>query len=450
MRTGVLVLTLLIALLAAVTPPSGRGAVENDTDGDGCSDGEELGPLAVDGGRRDPNDFWDVYDVPTGQPVLRDRSMSIGDVGAVVARFGSTREPPPTEEEALAEALTPPPPAPAYHAAYDRGGPEPGGDLWNLLPPDGAVSVVDIGSSVAQFGHTCLMPEVAGVWSSGAPMLTARTEVTSAVLDGIIYVIGGFRITGVNTDLVEAYDTAADSWSTLDPLPETLDHAGAAAVDGKVYVVGGYSDLLSGTISSATYEYDPVANMWTTRAPMPLARAAAATVVADGVIYVLGGVGPQATVPLAYDPVANEWTELAPMNGPREHLAAAAVGGMVYVVGGRQNVVDNVSTLEAYDPVANAWQPLAAMPTARGGLAAAALAGRVHVVGGEDLAPGGSTFPRHGVYDPVSDAWRPAPPLPTPRHGLTAQTVHGKLYVIGGGPTPRLSVSDAVEIFEVK
>ena len=448
MRTGVLALMLLVALLAAMTAPSGRASVENDVDGDGCSDGEELGPLAVDGGQRDPNDFWDVYDVPTGLPAARDRSMNIGDIGGVVARFGATREPPPTEAEALAEALTSPPTAPAYHAAFDRGGPGPGGDLWDLRPPDGAVSVVDIASSVAQFGHTCLMPEVAGAWSSGAPLPTPRTEVASAALDGVIYVIGGFPNTGVHTDLVEAYDTAGDSWSTVDPLPEALDHAGAGAVGGKIYVVGGYRG--QGSISDATYEFDPVADMWTTRASMPLPRAAAATVVVDGVIYVLGGVGPQETVPLAYDPVADEWKELAPMSAPREHLAAAAVGGMVYLVGGRENVFDNVGTLEAYDPVADAWQALAAMPTARGGLAASSLAGRVHVVGGEDLAPGGSTYPQHEVYDPASDGWQPAPPLPTPRHGLTAQTVDGKLYVIGGGPTPRLSVSGAVEIFEVK
>jgi hypothetical protein len=71
-------------------------------------------------------------------------------------------------------------------------------------------------------------------------------------------------------------------------------------------------------------------------------------------------------------------------------------------------------------------------------------------VGGEDLSPGGSTYPQHEVYDPATDSWQPGPPLPTPRHGLAAQVVGGRLYVIGGGPTPNLSVSSAVEIFELK
>ena len=280
-------------------------------------------------------------------------------------------------------------------------------------------------------------------------MPTARTEVTSAVVDGVIYVIGGFRVTGGNTDLVEAYDTAADSWSVKMPLPLNLDHAGAAAVGEKVYLVGGYISLFQGTISSATYEYDPAADEWTTRAPMPLARAAAATVSVAGTIYVLGGVGPQETIPLAYDPTSNSWTQLAPMGSAREHLTASAVDGKIYVIGGRQNVTENVDTAEVYDPATNTWQTLAPMPTARGGLASGALAGRIHVAGGEDLSPGGTTFAEHEVYDPTSGSWQSAPPLPTARHGLTAQGVSEKLYVIGGGPTPGLSVSDVVEVFEL-
>ena len=81
--------------------------------------------------------------------------VTVGDIGTVVARFGAARTPPPTKEEALAEALTPPPPAPAYHAAFDRGGAIPGQELWDLLAPDGGITVGDIGAVVAQFGHSC-------------------------------------------------------------------------------------------------------------------------------------------------------------------------------------------------------------------------------------------------------------------------------------------------------
>ena len=280
-------------------------------------------------------------------------------------------------------------------------------------------------------------------------MPTPRTEITSALVNGTVFVAGGFPISGGHTDLVEAYDVTADSWSQVQPLPVELDHAGAASAGGKIYVVGGYLNFGQGIISSATYEYDPVGDTWTSRSPMPLARAAAATVELDGLIYVLGGVGPEPTISLVYDPMGDSWMQLAAMSAEREHLAAAAVGDSIYVVGGRQNVVQNVATMESYHPATDTWQLLTPMPTARGGLAASAIAGRIHVVGGEDLTQGGGTFPEHEVYDPQTDSWLKAASLPTARHGLTAQASNGRLVVIGGGPQPALSVSGAVEIFRL-
>ena len=128
--------------------------VIRDKDGDGCTDVQELGPNPSLGGQRDLNSFWDFFDVPAGG-LPRDGAVNSFDIGAVVLRFGAFVQPPPTESEALAQALTSPADTTSYHAAYDRGGPIPGQDLWNLLPPNGAIDGFDIGAVVVQFGHTC-------------------------------------------------------------------------------------------------------------------------------------------------------------------------------------------------------------------------------------------------------------------------------------------------------
>ncbi len=130
-------------------------AGSTDTDGDGCADLLEIGSDPTLGGDRDPNYFWDFMDVWTGAPPARDQTVTIGDIGAVVARFGAFQSPPPSKSEALAEATTSPPPAPAYHASFDRGGADPMANPWNLFPPDGSVTVSDIGAAVTQFGHSC-------------------------------------------------------------------------------------------------------------------------------------------------------------------------------------------------------------------------------------------------------------------------------------------------------
>ena len=119
-----------------------------DSDGDGCTDFAEHGTTAVLGGQRDHLDYWDFFDTPNASN-YRDRHIDITDIAAVVARFGAVG---PAE----GDPLSPPPPAPAYHTAFDRGGPVPGENLWNLSPADGSINVIDIGAMIVQFGHTCV------------------------------------------------------------------------------------------------------------------------------------------------------------------------------------------------------------------------------------------------------------------------------------------------------
>ncbi|MEX1255549.1 MAG: PQQ-dependent sugar dehydrogenase [Dehalococcoidia bacterium] len=119
-----------------------------DTDGDGCLDSDEVGPDPQLGGQRDPLSVWDFMDQWTGSPFTRDRIISIGDVGAVVNRFGASGNP-------GGDPLTPPPDMTGYHTSADRNGSIPGQDPWDLQPPDGNVSIGDIGAAVVQFGHNC-------------------------------------------------------------------------------------------------------------------------------------------------------------------------------------------------------------------------------------------------------------------------------------------------------
>jgi hypothetical protein len=118
-----------------------------DTDLDGCSNAQEAGPDASLGGGRSGKVFWDFYDTPD-ELGERDLAVTSGDLGRVVARFGSAGE-------AAGDPLMSAPLAPAYHTAFDRTGPAQADDPWDLREPDGSVTAADIASLVAQFGHTC-------------------------------------------------------------------------------------------------------------------------------------------------------------------------------------------------------------------------------------------------------------------------------------------------------
>ncbi len=113
----------------------------------------------ISGGLRDPNYFWDFFDVwthPLGEPTLweRDRVVNVpGDIIGTASRFGpGTAQ---SKEDALASALTPPVSDLGYHAGFDRG-PVIGANNWNRAPADGAINIPDdiIGIAV-QFGTNC-------------------------------------------------------------------------------------------------------------------------------------------------------------------------------------------------------------------------------------------------------------------------------------------------------
>ncbi len=104
-----------------------------DTDQDGCPDRNELSDDAVIGGLRDPYNPWDYFN-----PLNNDINRT-GDITAVVLRYG--------HDDGTGDPL--------YGQKYDRGGQIPGGNKWNLRPPDGQIRTGDITSAVNSYGHDC-------------------------------------------------------------------------------------------------------------------------------------------------------------------------------------------------------------------------------------------------------------------------------------------------------
>lgn len=296
-----------------------------------------------------------------------------------------------------------------------------------------------------------------GHWMTGAPAPTARTEVAVAALDGLIYVAGGFeqssswmiRQSSVSTK-VQTYDPVTNRWSSKPDLPIGLHHAGAAVLDGDLYVAGGFA-VSDGTLwnpSDRVFRFNPAGETWTERAPLPTARGGLAVTTLLGKLFAISGYDGQENpeVVEVYDPALDQWTAVAPLPTPRDHLAAVTINETLYVIGGRVrlNYRENLSTVEAYDAESNQWVPKADMPTARSGIAASVLNGWVYVFGGES---GEGTFHQNERYSVRLNRWQTMAPMPTARHGLGAAAVAGHIYVLSGGPRPGGSYSRLNEIF---
>ena len=201
---------------------------------------------------------------------------------------------------------------------------------------------------------------------------TPRIALTSSVVNGKIYVIGGSRGPELPQNLsnaLEVFDPATDAWST----PKTTGTftprcvLSSAVLNGKIYVIGGFDtrqDL-------STFEvFDPKTNVWTT--PITTGhfepRGAFQAVVVNGKLYVVGGMqnGRMPTTVQVFDPVTNRWDSVHAIGhfAPRCDHACGVLDGKIYIMGGSTDGRTPLSkdAFQVFDPETRTW----AVPKTRG------------------------------------------------------------------------------------
>jgi N-acetylneuraminic acid mutarotase len=276
----------------------------------------------------------------------------------------------------------------------------------------------------------------AEIWTEKAPMPTARISLTTSVVDGKIYAIGGYARQGASRlRTVEEYDPATDTWTTKAPMPTARAGHSSSVVDRKIYAIGGGP---AGSAFSVVEAYDPATDTWTKKASMPAPKVWHSASVVDGTIYAIGGgLGSWSTVRrtvYAYDPVTDTWTQKADMPTQRSSLSTSVVDGKIYAMGGALSSATFLSTVEEYDPATDTWTIKADIPTPR-------MTPSTGVVDGKIIAIGGGTtslaFSAVEVYDPTTDTWTVKADMPETRMFLSpgAAVVNEKIYIIGGSKT---------------
>jgi N-acetylneuraminic acid mutarotase len=274
-----------------------------------------------------------------------------------------------------------------------------------------------------------------GSWSKKAPLLTKRSEVGIAALDGKIYVVGGATAGDQASALNQEYDPAADRWRDRASLPHGLSHPGVAGLNHKLYAFGGFSGggVHVGALDLA-FEYDPATDNWRQLAPLSSPRGSVGVAAVGGKIHAIGGRGlDKITVAThqIYDPSTGKWTEAAPLPKARDHMGVIVVDGKIHVIGGRTaGSGDNTNLHDVYDPATNSWRSAAPLLTARSSGAAAYYHGLVLYAGGE--CKDGKTFSENEAYDPKTNRWLALAPLPPGRHAFGAAAVGEYAYFAGG------------------
>jgi N-acetylneuraminic acid mutarotase len=296
----------------------------------------------------------------------------------------------------------------------------------------GVVAAIVLGGGTAKADFT---------WTRKADMPTARWSQTSAVVNGKIYVIGGYtgEPDGIILSTLEEYDPLTNTWIRKADMPTArCDMIGSSAVvDGKIYVIGGDIFDSDWKCIPTVEEYNPATNTWTRKADMPTPRWSLATCAVDGKIYAIGGAPNSITglnVVEQYDPINNTWTRKANMPTGVWGLCARVVNGKIYALGGRPGY-SAIPNVQEYDPATDTWTRKADMPVGTSQMASVVLDDKIILIGGW-ISSGNPPYPTVQIYDPKTDTWTREADAPFLRAVVAGEVVNNKIYVIGGTDRP--------------
>jgi len=168
-------------------------------------------------------------------------------------------------------------------------------------------------------------------------MPTKRTGYSASMVNGKIYVIGGYSA-GFDLSTVEVYDPITNAWSSATPMPNPRKNLTTAVANGKIYAVGGYQTTSISGYLSTVEEYNPVTNTWSTKTQMPWPpRQGMVSGTINEKIYVVGGDNWDRNPMIyanEYDPLSDKWSVKESIPTGVTFPASAIVNNKLYVING--------------------------------------------------------------------------------------------------------------------
>ena len=310
-------------------------------------------------------------------------------------------------------------------------------------------------------------------WTQKADMPTTRSDFSTCIVDGKIFVIGGsLRLKmdeygDQSLSTVEMYDPETDTWEGKANMPTVRSNASVSVVDGKIYAIGGsklkkYQVPRGFGIESEelpTVEmYDPTTDTWTQKADMPTPRKTK-TCVVGGKIYAIGGWSTDSEqskleIVEVYDPATDTWAKAQSMNHARCSAAMSVVNGEIYAIGGigwppnrdpsGQYLSSRyLSNVEVFNPKTNQWQERTEMSVPKAAHSTSVIDGKIYVMGGY-LQEGRKSkiLSVIEIYDPATDRWTQESDMLIGKSGHATEVVDGQIYIFGGGPPTSVQVYD--------
>jgi N-acetylneuraminic acid mutarotase len=178
---------------------------------------------------------------------------------------------------------------------------DPAVGVWETKAPmptmrSGGVAVVRggkiyvAGGRVPQGADFAVFDPVANTWQTLPNLPTQRNHISGVEINGRIHIVGGRLGNGLSplkTDAHEVYDPATNLWTTAAPMLSARSGINGVIANGCFHVWGGESP----TGMTPQHEfYDPIADRWIRLRDMPIpVHGVVGSAFVDGLIWVTGG-----------------------------------------------------------------------------------------------------------------------------------------------------------------
>lgn len=265
-------------------------------------------------------------------------------------------------------------------------------------------------------------------------MLVSKGSSGSAVIDGKIYIVGGWNdINSMGIASTEIYDPETDSRSSRANMRFQRGGLTVESVNNKLYAIGGAINWTTNDVCNIVEEYDLGKNSWSIKNEMPGKRGWHSSCVLNDKIYIIGGldINTFVTSNLVYDPKTDIWDSIAPLNHQRQQASCCVHDNKIYVFGGFNGNLSWEARTEVYDPSADTWSVTSLIPGAFSSHHAFMYGNKIYIIGGGGITDDIYSEPVW-MFDPVYNIWQEMEDMPADFMGSTQQIIDDNVYIFGG------------------
>ena len=300
-------------------------------------------------------------------------------------------------------------------------------------------------------------------WQELPNMPVEKWEAATIVVDGKIYILGGYGAGVRSSKICHIFDPADHSWTRIQDLPSAISHVNPVLDGRKIWFAGGFKDGYKDHVVAEVWNYDidldgpGLKGRFTAGPLLPGKRGGGGLALVGRQLHFIGGITEDRDTDAfehwvldldEYEQGTGQWRDTgAPIPEPRNQFSTVVFDNKIYLIGGQlhhDSCQLDQNRVDIYDPETNSWSDGPVLPKGHSHSEGGTFVhdGKIFLVGGH-TTPGN---PRKKKEDEGGrkaieadiltlahgGEWELFGKLPMPLSSPAARIVDGRFYVLGG------------------